>query len=147
MPHSSVLNRLLALAVLMALGGSTAPAQNRRTFATSQAATMVVGQLDFSQTRPGAEAFEMGSPNGLAQAGNRLIVTDGGFLFSTPQNNRVLIFNDITKLGPGQAANVVIGQTGFGFTCGSDGMSSCSISANGQNGLNQIGRASCRERV
>ena len=90
----------------------------------------------------------MGSPNGLARAGNRLIVADGGYLFTTPLNNRVLIFNDSSNLGPGRAADVVIGQAGFGFTCGTGNKSSCSISAAGQAGMNKpVGVASDGTRL
>lgn len=139
--------RLFAVTLLTALTGSFASAQ-QRTFATGQAAVTVLGQFDFTQTFPGPEAHEMGSPNGLARAGNRLIVSDGGFLFTTPQNHRVLIFNDSSLLGPGRGADVVIGQAGFGFTCGTGNQSSCSIPAAGQAGMNKpVGVASDGTRL
>ncbi len=97
---------------------------------------MLVGQPDFSSTIPGPEAFQLGTPLGLAVAGNKLILADGGYLFTVPNNNRVLIFNDITSGFQGPPASVVIGQANFGFNCGTDSKQSCTAAAAGANGLN-----------
>jgi uncharacterized protein (TIGR03437 family) len=100
-----------------------------------------VGQPDFSTTIPGPEPYRFGAITGLARAGNRLLVSDGGFPFSGPNNHRVLIFND--AFGPNgsltaeRLANIVVGQAGFGYVCGEDKKQECAIPAAGSTGMNR----------
>lgn len=83
-------------------------------YVTGQAAVAVLGQKNFSSKLPGAAADELGSVTGLAVAGDRLIVCDGGLPFTAPTNNRVLIFNNLRTLQMGASASVVVGQPDFG---------------------------------
>ncbi len=117
-------------------------------FATGQAATRVYGQFDFTSTFPGQEAFQMGTVSGLALVDNRLIVSDGGFLFTTPSNNRLLIFHNFSALRPGMGADVVVGQANFGVSCGSDGKQACTSSGAGAASVNQpLGVATDGQRL
>jgi len=89
-------------------------AANQVQYVTGQAAVAVLGQKNFSTKVPGAAADELGSVTGLAVAGDRLLVCDGGLPFTAPTNNRVLIFNNIRSLSMGASASVVVGQPDFG---------------------------------
>ncbi len=107
---AALLTGLLAGLVAPSFGaGAAAPR-----FVTGQAAVTVVGQKNFSANIPGAAADELGTVTGLAVAGNRLIVCDGGLPFLAPNNHRILIFPNLSELGVGAAAAVVIGQPEFG---------------------------------
>jgi len=69
-------------------------------------ADVVVGQPDFSSSAPGSAANQMNQPVAVASDGTRLFVAEWG-------NNRVSIFNQIPESN-GAAADVVVGQPGFG---------------------------------
>ena len=69
-------------------------------------ADVVLGQPDFISSDPGNGANQMDQPVSVASDGTRLFVAEWG-------NNRVVIFNQIPESN-GAAADVVIGQTGFG---------------------------------
>lgn len=83
---------------------------NTVTPTNGQAADIVLGQSGFtsgSANRGGTVAANtLSSPEGIVTYGNKLLVADAG-------NNRVLVWNNITTLTNGQAADVVIGQAGF----------------------------------
>jgi hypothetical protein len=68
-------------------------------FLTGQAARQIIGQPTFTQEGAGQpSAFQIGSVQGLAYANNTLFVVDSnlhGLL--TPNNNRVLIFNNVSQ--------------------------------------------------
>src|SRR2546421_3669765 len=87
-------------------------------FTSAQAAVRVIGQLNYSRNIPGQLPFELGSPTHVAVNGKMLIVADGGLEFLSPNNHRVLIYNDYTA-GGRPSASVVMGQANFGATCGS----------------------------
>lgn len=89
---------------------------NNQQYVTAQAAVAVVGQKNYSDNIPGAAADQVGTVGGIAIAGNQLIVCDGGTPFSFPNNNRILIFPNLSALTAGQAATVVIGQPDFTTT-------------------------------
>lgn len=93
-----------------------ASAADNRQYATGQAAVAVVGQTDFSANVPGANANQLGTPAGVAVAGDRLIVCDGSLPFTAPTNNRVLIYNSLASAVLGTTADIVIGQADFGKT-------------------------------
>ncbi len=69
-------------------------------------ASVVVGQPDFTTSAAGAAAHQMNQPVAVASDGTRLFVAEWG-------NNRVVIFNRIPETN-GTAADVVVGQAGFG---------------------------------
>ncbi len=77
--------------------------------ATDANASTVLGQANFGSNSAACSATGMSDPTGVVIAGGKVIVADTG-------NNRVLIWNDISALTSGQAANVVLGQTSM-TTC------------------------------
>lgn len=71
-------------------------------------ANVVVGQPDFDSSDPGNGADQMNQPVAVASDGTRLFVAEWS-------NNRVAIFNQIPE-NNGAAADVVVGQSGFGLS-------------------------------
>src|SRR5437867_389129 len=115
----SVCGTLLSLSIGLGLQAQTS------VFNTAQAASRVIGQPDYTSNRPGEEAFQLGSPTHVTVLGKKMLLSDGGFSFTVPNNNRVLIYNDYTALQGGSPANLVLGQKAFGFNCGADSKQSC----------------------
>ncbi|MSO19024.1 MAG: hypothetical protein EXQ56_00940 [Acidobacteria bacterium] len=82
---------------------------------TGQAASIVVGQRNFSDITFGNTPDRWGAVSGMAIAGNRLIVADSSYL-APPNNNRVLIYNNLAlikqRLPQGNLPNadIVLGQ-------------------------------------
>ncbi len=82
---------------------------------TGQAASIVVGQRNFSDITFGNTPDRWGAVSGMAVAGNRLIVADSSYL-APPNNNRVLIYNNLAlikqRLPQGNLPNadIVLGQ-------------------------------------
>ncbi|MCU1330177.1 MAG: repeat containing protein, partial [Bryobacterales bacterium] len=65
-------------------------------FNTGQAARLIIGQKNFTISDYGATNQLIGSPAGLALANGTLWVVDSNRLGSTPNNNRILRFSDIS---------------------------------------------------
>jgi uncharacterized protein (TIGR03437 family) len=98
-------------------------------FMTGQAARAVLGQPTFTAQLSGASDTVFGGIGGLAYANNTLFATDANRLGLLPNNNRVLIFNNIGQMLPpadaeiapytgrcpmcGGRASVVLGQPDF----------------------------------
>src|SRR5579863_7168850 len=98
-------------------------------FMTGQAARAVIGQPFFTAQNSGTSATTFGGIGGLAYAANTLFATDANRLGLLPNNNRLLIFNNIGQtlpppdadIGPymgrcpmcGGQASVVLGQPDF----------------------------------
>jgi hypothetical protein len=117
------------LAVFLATAGFACAAD----FVTGQAARLVIGQESFSRQIPGASQTLVGATGGVAFANDILIVADSNRIQALPQNNRVLVFRDISSQLPkpgesidysynhpedrcpvcGGAADVVLGQPDF----------------------------------
>ena len=75
-------------------------------------ADFVLGQPDFQSSTGGTTQTTMRSPQGVSAQAGHLAVGD-------PNSNRVLIYDDIPKTGPGEAS-AVVGQPDFesrGDTC------------------------------
>jgi uncharacterized protein (TIGR03437 family) len=85
----------------------------QKSFNTGQAARVLIGQPYFNAQDPGvpvtnsdgtittpAAANRLGGVSGLAVAGDKLMVVDANKLGSTPNNNRVLIYNNISSVIP-----------------------------------------------
>lgn len=93
-------NKWLAPIVLAALvfTGSAAAQQ----YATGQAARLVIGQKPFSAGDPGASDILLGALNGVAYGSNTLVIADSNRVGALPNNNRVLIYRDLSSqvLGP-----------------------------------------------
>jgi uncharacterized protein (TIGR03437 family) len=72
-----------------------------QTFATGQAARLVIGQKTFTTGNYGATNTLLGSPSGIAVANGTLWVADANRIGALPTNNRVLRFSDVsTYPGP-----------------------------------------------
>jgi uncharacterized protein (TIGR03437 family) len=98
---------LLAGTVVVCAFGQT-PAFN-----TGQAARLIIGQKNFTAGDFGATNQLIGSPGGLALANGSLWVVDANRLGSTPNNNRVLRFSDVsTYPSPTEPPDI------SGSTCG-----------------------------
>ncbi len=83
------------------------------TITNGEAATHVLGQLDFNSGGSATTQARLNSPQGLALGNSRLYVTDTG-------NNRVLLFNiSPASISNGQNALSVLGQPNF-TTSGAD---------------------------
>jgi uncharacterized protein (TIGR03437 family) len=111
-----------------------------QTFSTGQAARLVIGQQSFTAGNFGATSQLLGTPSGIAFANGVLWVADSNRIGGSPDNNRVLRFNDTaTYPGPTQDptipgslcgvcrgnASLVLGQPDFvsaNFTLTSTGM-------------------------
>jgi uncharacterized protein (TIGR03437 family) len=78
-------------ATLCASGQTSAP-----TFATGQAARLVVGQTTFTAANYGATNKLLGAPSGIALVNGILWVADSNRLGALPSNNRVLRFDDVS---------------------------------------------------
>ncbi|MSV35878.1 MAG: hypothetical protein EXQ47_09810 [Bryobacterales bacterium] len=98
-------------------------------FLTGQGARAVIGQKTFTAQDTGASNTILGAVGGLAYAANTLYAADANRLGLLPNNNRVLIFNNIQQQFPavdaeipdnsgrcpvcGGAASLVVGQPDF----------------------------------
>ncbi len=103
-------------------------------FNTGQGAHLVIGQTSFTSGNYGASNLLLGSPSGVAYANGVLWVVDSNRLGATPNNNRILRFNDVSSYPsltdlpdiPGSncgvcrgQASLVLGQSDFNtFTSG-----------------------------
>src|SRR5258705_14008293 len=97
-------------------------------FSTGQAARMVIGQRTFTDQVPGASENLVGGVSGLAFANDTLFVVDSNRIGASPQNQRVLLYKNISSALPKPTdelgydrpcpvcrgtADVVLGQTDF----------------------------------
>lgn len=69
-------------------------------FETGQAARLEIGQRVWSAQYPGASERNLGSLSGLAYVNNMLFVVDSNRLGATPNNNRVLLFQNVDGFIP-----------------------------------------------
>ncbi len=99
-------------------------------FLTGQAARLVIGQTTFTQQLAGTANTLLGGVGGVAYANNTLFVADANRIGLLPDNNRVLIYNNLSSNFPdpnavfdptkgvrcpvcGGQANLVLGQPDF----------------------------------
>ena len=101
-------------------------------YMTGQAARAVIGQTTFTSQASGASNMLLGGVGGVAYANNTLFVTDSNRLGNAPINNRVLVFNNLSRMIPSataeigpntgrcpvcaQGASIVLGQPDFTST-------------------------------
>lgn len=69
-------------------------------FVTGQAARLEIGQRVWSTQYPGASERNLGSLSGLAYINDTLFVVDANRLGATPNNNRILIYNNVSSFIP-----------------------------------------------
>jgi hypothetical protein len=117
--------------VLFILAAASCPyilAQSTPDFATGQAARLVIGQSSFTSADPNSTNTIIGGASGVAYAADTLFIADDNYLGALPENNRVLIFPNLsgtlpqpTTLLPSNStcpicvgtASVVLGQPDF----------------------------------
>ena len=75
-------------------------------FVSGQAARAVLGQPTFTAQVSGASNTVFGAIGGLAYAANTLFATDANRLGLLPNNNRVLVFNNIGQMVPAADADI-----------------------------------------
>ena len=85
-------------------------------FHTGQAARLVIGQTTFSDGATGTSNTQLGSPSGVAYANNQLFIADANRLGGTPQNNRVLIYSNLSGQVP-VPPDEMTSATGIAATC------------------------------
>jgi hypothetical protein len=81
--------------VILATGSSLG-----QDFATGQAARLVIGQRTFTDQIPGASDELLGAVSGVAYARDMLVVADSNRAGGIPQNNRVLLYKNLSSLLP-----------------------------------------------
>src|SRR5436309_10350065 len=77
-----------------------AAAAHAAEFSTGQAARLVIGQRTFTEQAPGAAQDLVGGVSGLAYANDMLFVVDSNRVGASPQNERVLIFKNLSTNFP-----------------------------------------------
>ena len=88
--------RVLTLQALLACVCLAVSATGQTTgFNTGQAGHLVIGQTSFTSGDYGASNTLLGSPSGMAYANGVLWVIDANRLGATPNNNRILRYNDV----------------------------------------------------
>src|SRR5580700_2540307 len=75
-------------------------------YLTYQAARLVIGQTTFTSQNSGVTNALLGSATGIAFAANTLFVADGNRMGLTPENNRVLLFGNVTENMPQPLASI-----------------------------------------
>ena len=66
-------------------------------FVNGQAARLVIGEPSFTRQAPVSSRETIGGAGGIAVVDNRLFIADGNEMGSTPLNNRVLLYNDLSS--------------------------------------------------
>ena len=75
-------------------------------FTTGQAARAVIGQPTFTQADPNSSNTIVGAAGGIAYAGDTLFVADDNRLGAAPENNRVLLFQNLSGMLPAPTAEL-----------------------------------------
>src|SRR5579872_4707258 len=84
----------ISVFILLAACGSAAD------FVTGQAARAVIGQISFTAADPNSSNTIIGAASGIAYAADRLFVADANRIGAEPNNNRILIFNNLSGTLP-----------------------------------------------
>ncbi len=83
------------------------PLADAQEFSTGQAARLLIGQPTFTQQEPGPPTRTvLGAASGLAFANNTLFVADSSRVGAAPDNNRILIYNNVSSFIPMPTAEV-----------------------------------------
>jgi hypothetical protein len=69
-------------------------------FVTGQAARFLIGQETFTRQFPGTSQAVLGAASGLAYANDTLFVADSSRIQAFPQNNRVMIYRNLSQRLP-----------------------------------------------
>ena len=77
-----------------------------QTFATGQAARLVIGQTTFTSQDTNSSDTTLGSASGIAYAADTLFVADSNRVGASPSNNRVLLFSSLSSQLPPPTAEL-----------------------------------------
>jgi uncharacterized protein (TIGR03437 family) len=69
-------------------------------FVSGQGARLVIGQSTFTQQQPGASDTLLGGAGGVAYAADTLFLSDANRVGLTPENNRVLMYTNLSQNFP-----------------------------------------------
>jgi uncharacterized protein (TIGR03437 family) len=75
-------------------------------FMTGQSARAIIGQTTFTSQDSGASNTLLGGVGGIAYGNNTLFVTDANRLGNQPINNRVVMFNGVSRIVPPAKAEI-----------------------------------------
>src|SRR5260370_38794994 len=76
-------------------------------FLTGQASRATIGQRNFTSQDTGTpSALQLGGVGGLAYANDMLLVTDSNRVQASPQQNRILIYRNISRFVLGPTAEI-----------------------------------------
>src|SRR5215471_19988443 len=75
-------------------------------FNTGQAARLVIGQETFTSQDPSSSDTILGAASGIAYAGDTLFVADDNRVSAAPENNRVLLFKNLSSQLPPPSAQL-----------------------------------------
>ena len=75
-------------------------------FTTGQAARAVIGQPTFTQADPNSSDTIIGAAGGVAYAANTLFVADDNRMGASPENNRILLFQNLSGMLPPPTADL-----------------------------------------
>src|SRR6266581_3622701 len=95
--ESTIESHCMKSILFVLLVAAAAPAAE---FSTGQAARLVIGQRTFTEQEPGARQDLLGGVSGLAYAGDMLFVVDSNRVGASPQNQRVLIYKNLSGTLP-----------------------------------------------
>jgi uncharacterized protein (TIGR03437 family) len=96
------MSRKLTLVLIswMLLAGHAPQLRSEAVWANGQAARAVIGQPHFTRQNPAQTAETIGAASGVAVAGDRLIIVDGNRIGALTNNNRILIYNNLSSFLP-----------------------------------------------
>jgi uncharacterized protein (TIGR03437 family) len=92
--------KCLSVILLCAVAGSAAD------FTTGQAARLVIGQTTFTTQDANSSDTVLGAASGLAYAADTLFVADSNRVGSSPNNHRVLLFQNLSGMLPSPTAQL-----------------------------------------
>ena len=92
--------KCLSVILLCAAGGFAAD------FTTGQAARLVIGQETFTSQDANSSDVIVGAVSGIAYAADTLFVADSNRVGSSPNNNRVLLFQNLSGMVPSPTARL-----------------------------------------
>ena len=86
--------------VFALLLSSASPLFPQAVWSGGQAARLVIGQPHFTRQSPAPSREIIGSAQGVAVAGDRLVIVDSNKVGAVPNSNRVLIYNGLSDFIP-----------------------------------------------
>jgi hypothetical protein len=89
-----------------AFGQAAGPNGQKAGFTTGQAARALIGQTTFTSQDPNSSDVILGAASGIAYANDTLFVADANRVGAVPSNHRVLIYNGLSSMLPGPAAEL-----------------------------------------